>query len=56
MYLHDFFNKYLNLVNKFMLSCNYKGVFQDIPSNAAYLFHSDYKHHTMFAKCHEHRN
>lgn len=56
MYLHDFFNKYLNIVTKFIISCDFEGIFADKPANPKYLFHNDYKHKGSLDTCNEQRN
>lgn len=47
LYLHDLLHKYVNLVTKFMISCDYKGKFEDKVPNPKYLFHTEYKYRNL---------
>lgn len=49
LYLHDLLHKYANLVSKFLISCDFKGKFEDKVPNPKYLFHSEYKYRNMLS-------
>ena len=46
------FNKYLNLISKFAVSCNIKGEFEEASINPKILFHKDYNYHEKLIKFH----
>ena len=56
MYYHLFYVKYLNIVSKFVMSCDYLGNFVDKPVNPKFLFTTYHDHHTMLRKCNKNRN
>ena len=56
LYLHAHFTKYLNLLSKFMTSCDYRGVYKRKTISSKYLFSSKADHHRMLGRCHEYRN
>lgn len=56
MYLHDLLHKYINIVTKFMISCNHEGKFKDRAPNPKYLLHIEYKNRRILNTCHENVN
>ena len=56
VYFHDFLHKYINLVTKFMISCDHLGKFVDKVPNPKYLFHIEYKNKEILGLCHENVN
>ena len=56
LYFHDYFTKYLNLVTKFLYSCDFEGKFQEKPVHPKLIFHAELKYHSALNKCNKHRN
>lgn len=56
LYLHAHFTKYLNLLSKFVTSCDYRGVYKRATISGKYLFTTKGDHHRMLGSCHQYRN
>lgn len=56
LYLHDLLHKYTNLVSKFIISCDYKGKFEDRVPSPDHLFHTEYKNRGILNQCNENVN
>lgn len=56
MYLHHHLTKYLNIVAKYVKSCNSYGLFNNRPVNPVNLFHSDYHYSHKLISCFKKRN
>jgi len=56
LYLHAHFSKYLNLLSKFMTSCDHRGNFKKKIISSKYLFSTKADYHVMLGGCHEYRN
>lgn len=56
LYYNIYFSRYLNLVSKFMTSCNHKSEFEDIPVDLKYVFNTNADHHSMLTRCYKHKN
>ena len=56
LYLHAHFTKYLNLLSKFVTSCDYRGVYKRATISSKYLFTNKGDHHRILGSCHQYRN
>lgn len=56
LYFHHHFNKYLNLISKFVTQCDYVGNFKLKPLSQNLVFHSKGSHYKMLHGCNQYRN
>lgn len=56
LYLHEHFTDYLNLLSKFVTSCDYRGVYKKKFVSPKYLFKKKSRNTKMLDNCHRYRN
>lgn len=56
IYFHHHFNKYLNMVTRFVTQCDYMGTFKHKHQPANLTFHTKGSHYKMLHGCNQYRN